>query len=154
IPAHLLGNMWSQEWPDLLPLVTPYKGEPSLDASKGLRAKGYDAIKMVKLGESFFTSLGFDPLPDTFWERSLFVRPQDRDVVCHASAWDVQSNGDLRVKMCIQPTENDLVTIHHELGHDFYFQQYFKMPILFQQGANDGFHEGIGDTLALSVTPQ
>ncbi len=109
---------------------------------------------MVKMGESFFTSLGFDPLPATFWERSQLTRPRDREVVCHASAWDVTWSDDLRIKMCIEPTEENLVTIHHELGHDFYFSQYYKLPILFQQGANDGFHEGIGDTIALSVTPQ
>jgi peptidyl-dipeptidase A len=105
------------------------------------------------MGERFFTSLGFDPLPKTFWERSLFVRPRDRDVVCHASAWDVQWNDDLRIKMCIEPTFGELVTIHHELGHIYYYHEYYKLPVLFQQGANDGFHEGIGDTLALSVTP-
>ena len=105
---------------------------------------------MVKLGERFFTSLGFDPLPASFWERCLFIRPRDREVVCHASAWDVTWSDDLRIKMCIEPTEDDLVTIHHELGHDFYFSRYYKLPILFQQRANDGFHEGIGDTLALS----
>ncbi len=153
IPAHLLGNMWSQEWNNIYDLVAPYKGEPSLDVGAQLKAKNYDAQKMVKLGEGFFTSLGFDPLPKTFWERSLFTKPKDREVVCHASAWDVTWSDDLRVKMCVEPTEEDLITIHHELGHDFYFQQYFKLPILFQQGANDGFHEGIGDTLALSVTP-
>jgi peptidyl-dipeptidase A len=153
IPAHLLGNMWAQEWNNIDDLVTPYKGEPSLDVGKKLVAKKIDPKAMVKMGESFFTSLGFDPLPATFWERSLFVRPKDREVVCHASAWDVTWSNDLRVKMCIQPTEEELITIHHELGPDFYFQQYTKLPILFQQGANDGFHEGIGDTLALSVTP-
>jgi peptidyl-dipeptidase A len=153
IPAHLLGNMWAQEWNNVEDLVTPYQGQGSLDVSKQLKAKKTSPEDMVKMGESFFTSLGFDPLPKSFWERSLFVRPKDREVVCHASAWDVTWNDDLRIKMCIQPTEEDLITIHHELGHDFYFQQYYRLPILFQQGANDGFHEGIGDTLALSVTP-
>jgi peptidyl-dipeptidase A len=153
IPAHLLGNMWAQEWNNVYDLVVPYKGEASLDVSPTLKAKGYDAVKMVKLGESFFTSLGFEKLPDTFWERSLFTKPKDREVVCHASAWDPTWSNDLRIKMCIDPTEEDLITIHHELGHDFYFHQYYKLPVLFQQGANDGFHEGIGDTLALSVTP-
>jgi peptidyl-dipeptidase A len=152
IPAHLLGNMWAQEWNNIYDLVEPYKGQGSLDVDKGL-AK-YDPVKMVKTGESFFTSLGMDPLPKTFWERSLFTRPADREVVCHASAWDVEYNNDLRIKMCIKPTEEDLITIHHELGHDYYFHAYFTKPILFQQGANDGFHEGIGDTLALAVTPQ
>ena len=109
---------------------------------------------MVEMGERFFKSLGFDPLPTTFWDRSLLAKPRDRSVVCHASAWDIGSRDDLRIKMCIKPTGEDLVTIHHELGHIFYYSQYYKLPILFQQGANDGFHEGIGDTIALSVTPK
>lgn len=154
IPAHLLGNMWAQEWQDIYDLLEPFKGEPSLDVSKALRDKKYDAKKMVEIGEAFFKSLGFDALPKTFWERSQLVRPLGREVVCHASAWDVGYDGDMRIKMCIEPTENDLVTIHHELGHDYYYSRYFKMPMLFQQGANGGFHEAIGDTLALSVTPE
>ncbi len=154
IPAELLGNMWAQEWNNVYDLVVPYPREPSTDVTKALEAQRWDAIKMVRQGERFFTGLGFDPLPPTFWERSLFTRPRDREVVCHASAWDVTWSGDLRVKMCIEPSEEDFVTIHHELGHDFYFQRYDKLPILFQQGANDGFHEAIGDTMALSVTPE
>ncbi|HVH48163.1 MAG TPA: M2 family metallopeptidase [Labilithrix sp.] len=153
IPAHLLGNMWAQQWDAIYDIVEPYPGQGSLDVDKKLVAKKYDPKKMVQLGEAFFTSLGLDPLPKSFWERSLFTRPKDREVVCHASAWDVSWNDDLRIKMCIEPTEDDLITIHHELGHDYYFHYYFKQPLLFQAGANDGFHEGIGDTLALSVTP-
>lgn len=153
IPAHLLGNMWAQEWQNVYDLTEPYPGQPSLDVTKKLRKKKYDERRMVKLGESFFTSLGMDPLPASFWERSLFKKPADRDVVCHASAWDVSYANDLRIKMCIEITEEDLITIHHELGHNYYYQNYYKLPMLFQSGANDGFHEGIGDTLALSVTP-
>jgi peptidyl-dipeptidase A len=153
IPAHLLGNMWAQDWIHVYDLTEPYPGQPSLDVGKKLRAKKLEGVGMVKIGEKFFTSLGFDPLPESFWKRSLFVRPKDRDVVCHASAWDVTYANDLRIKMCIEPTEEDLITVHHELGHDYYFNQYYKLPMLFQSGANDGFHEGIGDTLALSVTP-
>lgn len=154
IPAHLLGNMWAQQWDAVYDLVEPFPGQGSLDVDRKLREKKYDPKKMVQLGEAFFTSLGLDPLPKTFWERSLFTRPKDREVVCHASAWDVSWNNDLRIKMCIEPTEDDLITIHHELGHDYYFHYYYKLPLLFQAGANDGFHEGIGDTLALSVTPE
>jgi peptidyl-dipeptidase A len=153
IPAHLLGNMWAQEWQSLYPLMEPYKGKGGIDVTKALVAKKYDPIKMVKSGEQFFTSLGMDPLPKTFWERSLFVKPEDREVECHASAWDVGMTHDLRIKMCIKVKYDDFVTIHHELGHNYYYQQYGNLPPLFQQGANDGFHEGIGDTLALSVTP-
>jgi peptidyl-dipeptidase A len=154
IPAQLLGDMWAQEWGAVFGSMVPYPKEPSLDVDAKLRARHTTPTEMVKLGERFFTSLGFDPLPKTFWERSQLTRPRDREVVCHASAWDVTWSDDLRIKMCIEPTEEDLITIHHELGHDFYFSRYYKLPILFQQGANDGFHEGIGDTLALSVTPE
>ncbi|RKH06647.1 M2 family metallopeptidase [Corallococcus carmarthensis] len=153
IPAHLLGNMWAQEWNNIYPLVEPFPGQASLDVNSALVKQGYDPQKMVKLGEKFFTSLGLKPLPQTFWERSQFTKPKDRDVVCHASAWDVTYDNDLRIKMCIKPTEEDLVTIHHELGHDYYYTYYYKLPVLFQAGANDGFHEAIGDALTLSITP-
>ncbi len=153
IPAHLLGNMWAQEWANIYPLVEPYPGESSLDVDAGLKKQNYDPIKMVKTAEGFFTSLGLDPLPKTFWERSQFTRPRDREVVCHASAWDVQFDNDLRIKMCIELNGEDLTTLHHELGHDYYFHAYYKLPVLFQQGANDGFHEAIGDALTLSITP-
>jgi peptidyl-dipeptidase A len=153
IPAHVLGNMWAQEWSNIYPLVEPYPGVSALDVSDSLVKQNYDAVKMAKLAESFFVSLGLDPLPETFWQRSLLTRPKDREVVCHASAWDVNFNNDLRIKMCIRPKEEDLVTLHHELGHDYYFHAYYRLPILFQSGANDGFHEAIGDTIALSITP-
>lgn len=156
IPAHLLGNMWAQEWGNVYDLAAPAGAAASvakLDVGGALQRKGFDAVKMVKLGEGFYTSLGLEPLPASFWQRSMFVKPRDREVVCHASAWDVGFSDDLRVKMCIKPTQDDLVTIHHELGHDYYFQAYWRLPVLFQQGANDGFHEAIGDAIALSVTP-
>jgi len=153
IPVPLLGNMWGQTWDNIYDLVAPYPKQPSIDADAQIKKHNLAPQDMVKLGEKFFLSLGFPPLPETFWSRSLFTRPKDREVVCHASAWDVTWSDDLRIKMCIEQTEEDLRTIHHELGHDFYFQSYTTQPILFQQGANDGFHEGIGDTLALSVTP-
>ncbi|OIP41009.1 MAG: peptidyl-dipeptidase [Deltaproteobacteria bacterium CG2_30_63_29] len=153
IPAHLLGNMWSQSWENLYPLLEPNPGQPSLDMTSALVAANYDPIKMVKTGEAFFTSLGLDPLPATFWERSMFSKPEAREVVCHASAWDVTYSDDLRIKMCIKINMEDLVTIHHELGHDYYYHYYYTLPILYQAGANDGFHEGIGDALALSITP-
>jgi peptidyl-dipeptidase A len=108
---------------------------------------------MVRYGEAFFSSLGFEPLPDTFWKRSLFVKPRDREVVCHASAWDVDQVDDLRIKMCIEITAEDFVTVHHELGHNYYQRAYNRKPFLFRESANDGFHEAVGDTLALSITP-
>ena len=153
IPAHLLGNIWAQEWNNVYPLMDSPKPEQSYDLTKILQDRHTDAPGMVRYGEGFFISLGFAPLPKTFWERSLFTKPADRDVVCHASAWDVDSKYDLRIKMCIQTTQEDFVTIHHELGHNFYQRAYNTQPPLFQNSANDGFHEAVGDTIALSVTP-
>lgn len=151
IPAHLLGNMWSQEWTTLFPLVAPEKGR-AVDVTKALVERKYDPRKMVEQGERFFSSLGFDPLPKTFWERSMFVRPRDRDVVCHASAWDIDWKDDLRIKMCIEVNAEDFTTIHHELGHNYYQRAYKDRSALFAGSANDGFHEALGDTISLSVT--
>lgn len=152
IPAHLLGNIWAQDWTNTFDLLD-VPGHPN-DLTPALQAKGYDWKKMVQVGEGFFTSLGFAPLPQTFWERSMFVRPKDRDVVCHASAWDIDNKEDLRLKMCIQVRDEDFRTIHHELGHNFYQRAYMNQPPLFQGSANDGFHEAVGDTIALSITPE
>src|SRR5688572_1414231 len=154
IPAHLLGNVWAQSWENIYPLVAPKDADPGHDLTAILKAKKIDEREMVRYGERFFTSLSFDPLPKSFWERSLFVKPRDREVVCHASAWDVDNVDDLRIKMCIDITEEDFSTIHHELGHNFYQRAYNKQPFLFRDSANDGFHEAVGDTIALSVTPE
>lgn len=153
IPAHLTGNMWAQDWVALYDFIEPYPGEPSIDVTKALQKAKYDEVKMVKAGESFFTSMGLDPLPATFWERSMLKQPEGKKVVCHASAWDVGFNNDLRIKMCIKIDQEDFVTIHHELGHDYYYNNYYTLPVLFQSGAHDGFHEAIGDAVALSITP-
>jgi peptidyl-dipeptidase A len=154
IPAYLLGNMWAQEWDNIYPLVAPANADPGYDVTALLKKKNTDWKQMVKYGEGFFVSLGFDPLPQTFWERSMFLKPPDRDVVCHASAWDVDAVTDLRLKMCVQVTGEDFLTIHHELGHNFYQRAYDQQPPMFRDSANDGFHEAIGDTIALSVTPE
>jgi peptidyl-dipeptidase A len=154
IPAHLLGNMWAQEWGNIYPLVAPADGGQGYDLTQLLKDKKVDELGMVHYGENFFKSLGFAELPKTFWERSLFVKPQDRDVVCHASAWDIDQQDDVRLKMCIEIKDEDFVTIHHELGHNFYQRAYKNQPPLFQDSANDGFHEAVGDTIALSVTPE
>jgi peptidyl-dipeptidase A len=154
IPAHLLGNPWAQEWGNVYDLLGVKQDKAGVDVTELLKQKSLDAKGMVKYGEGFFTSLGFAPLPSTFWERSLFTKPADRDVVCHASAWDIDYKDDLRVKMCIQIRGTDFVTIHHELGHNFYQRAYKNQPFLFQNGANDGFHEAIGDAIALAITPE
>jgi len=153
IPAHLLGNMWAQDWSHIFDLVAPEK-ENAFDLTALLEKQGFDERKMVRQAESFFVSLGLEPLPETFWVRSMFARPADREVVCHASAWNVDWKDDLRIKMCIDITEDEFVTIHHELGHLYYARSYKDQPPLFTDSANDGFHEAIGDVVALSVTPK
>lgn len=182
IPSHLLGNMWAQQWGNLYPLLEPYPGVGDLDVSAALRAQrdaeyrrrladfkgrptpldlaeieyqtdAAQAVAMTRAAEGFYVSLGFPTLPDTFWKRSLLVQPRDRDVVCHASAWDMNLQGDVRIKQCIEPTEEQLVTIHHELGHIYYYLAYNHLPPVFQSGAHDGFHEAVGDTITLSLTP-
>jgi peptidyl-dipeptidase A len=154
LPAHLLGNIWAQDWSNVYDLVAPASADAGYSLTDILKRRKIGALDMVKYGERFYTSVGFEPLPQTFWERSLFVRPRDREVVCHASAWNIDLETDIRIKMCIDQTAEDFSTIHHELGHNFYQRAYKGLPVLFRDSANDGFHEAIGDTIALSVTPE
>jgi peptidyl-dipeptidase A len=155
IRADLLGNMWAQEWANIYPLVAPKgAGDVGYDLTSLIEKKKLDEVGMVKIGEGFFSSLGFDPLPATFWSRSMFTKPRDREVVCHASAWDIDQVDDLRIKMCIKRNAEDFSVIHHELGHNYYQRAYNKQPYLYLNGANDGFHEAIGDMVALSITPE
>jgi len=154
IPAHLLGNMWAQSWGNIYDIVKPQQEMKVPDVTGALAEQGYDEIAMVKQAESFFSSLGFEELPDTFWERSMFQKPEGRDVQCHASAWDLDDKDDLRIKMCIQKTGEEFNVIHHELGHNYYQRAYKDQPLLYRGSANDGFHEAIGDTIALSITPK
>ena len=154
IPAHLLGNMWSQSWSNVYELVAPDEGGRGYDLTQQLERNGVDELEMVRFAEQFFSSLGFEALPETFWERSLFIQPDDRDVVCHASAWSLDYEDDIRIKMCIRITGEDFVVVHHELGHNYYQRAYQHQDPLYRTSANDGFHEGIGDTVALSITPE
>lgn len=182
IPAHLLGNMWAQQWSNIYPLVEPYPKANAVDVTAALeqrRDADYTALvkaykgkptplalaelshqadaqfahETTRVAEDFYTSIGFPPLPASFYEKSMLVRPRDRDVVCHASAWDLNMQGDVRIKMCIEPKEDDLITIHHEMGHIYYDLMYNPLPPIFQNAAHDGFHEAIGDTITLSLTP-
>ncbi len=153
IPGHVLGNMWQQDWSAIYPLVEPYPGVASLDVNGGLRKAGYDAVRLTRAAEGFYTSLGMPGLPESFWDKSMLTRPADREVQCHASAWDIDMKGDVRIKMCIEPDEENLRTIYHELGHVYYYLAYHDQPPLFQTGAHDGFHEAIGDAVLLSLTP-
>ena len=154
IRADLLGNIWSQQWGNIYELVAPGDGEPGIDLTAILKERGYTPVDMIRTGEGFFTSLGFEPLPETFWERSLITEPRDRDVDCHASAWDVDARDDVRIKMCAEVNAEDFQTVHHELGHNFYQRAYADQDVLFRDGAHDGFHEAVGDFIALSITPE
>lgn len=183
LPAHLMGNMWQQDWGNLWDVLAPYQNAGSLDINGALTAqyqKGYaeqlakragtapavdlaqiehdaqlaNAKLMTERAQDFYTSLGMPKLPESYWTKSQFIKPRDRDVVCHASAWDMTMAGDVRTKMCIKPNEEDFTTIYHELGHVYYYLAYNKLPPLFQQGAHDGFHEAIGDTIVLAMTPK
>jgi peptidyl-dipeptidase A len=154
IPAHLLGNIWAQDWSNVFDLVAAGGADPGYSLDDILKARKTSAIDMTKIGERFYTSLGLAALPPTFWERSLFVKPADREVVCHASAWSIDLADDVRIKMCIDATAEDFGTIHHELGHNFYQRAYKDQPVLFRDSANQAFHEAIGDTVALSLTPE
>ncbi len=154
IPAHLLGNMWAQEWGNVYDIVAPPLAPQTYDIGQILEARHTEPRQLVGYGEDFFKSLGFAPLPKSFWGRSQLTKPRDRDVVCHASAWDVDNDMDVRLKMCIHISSDDFTTVHHELGHNYYQMAYRKQPFLFRSGANDGFHEAIGDSIALSITPE
>jgi len=153
IPAHLLGNMWAQEWGFIYDIMEPYPGESDLDVDATLKTKNYSPQEMVRSAEDFYVSLGMDRLPDTFWTRSQFTKPRDREVVCHASAWGLDGGNDLRIKMCIKQTYDELRVVYHELGHNYYQGAYKDQPPLFQGSAHSGFHEAIGDTVTLSMTP-
>ncbi|XP_055997291.1 uncharacterized protein LOC130047084 isoform X2 [Ostrea edulis] len=152
IPAHLLGNMWAQEWQNIYDLVIPFKNKANVDITPVLKEKKYTALRMFRTAEEFFTSLGLKRMPEAFWNKSMIVKPEGRDVVCHASAWDFYNQKDFRIKMCTDTTMEDLITIHHEMGHIQYYLQYMDQPVAFREGANPGFHEAIGDTMALSVS--
>ncbi|MEO8460321.1 MAG: M2 family metallopeptidase [Dokdonella sp.] len=182
IPAHITGNMWAQDWSNLYPMLQPYPGVGNLDVNAHLEAQRKaifddlktaahnptdpleiarldheadlkNAIAMTRRAEDFYTSIGFPPLPKSFYEKSMLLRPRDRDALCHASAWPMNMDEDVRIKMCISASEEEQYTIYHEMGHIYYYLAYKGEWPIFQSGANDGFHEAIGDTVRLNITP-
>lgn len=153
IPAHLLGNMWSQTWDNIYDIMEPFPGVAPVDVTAAMQSQGWDEIKMTKTAEGFFTSLGMPALPDSFYKNSMLKKPRDRNVVCHASAWDIDNGNDPRVKQCVEVNGEQFGTLHHELGHIYYYLLYKDQPSIFKGGAHDGFHEAIGDTIQLSMTP-
>ncbi|KAL1140400.1 hypothetical protein AAG570_000332 [Ranatra chinensis] len=155
IPAHLLGNMWAQNWKNILDLVLPFPGKRRADVTPEMLRQGYTPHRMVQTADEFFTSLGLKPMPVEFWLKSLIERPPDRPVACKASAWDFCNRRDYRIKQCIEVTMEDLLTLHHEMTHIEYYLQYADQPHLFRDGANPAFHEAISDAIGLSViTPR
>ncbi|EDM06349.1 angiotensin I converting enzyme (peptidyl-dipeptidase A) 1, isoform CRA_b [Rattus norvegicus] len=153
IPAHLLGNMWAQTWSNIYDLVAPFPSAPSIDATEAMIKQGWTPRRIFKEADNFFTSLGLLPVPPEFWNKSMLEKPTDgREVVCHASAWDFYNGKDFRIKQCTSVNMEELVIAHHEMGHIQYFMQYKDLPVTFREGANPGFHEAIGDVLALSVS--
>jgi peptidyl-dipeptidase A len=154
IPAHLLGNMWSHDWGNVFPLIANPGDAAAGDLTARLRARGLSEVDLVRIAERFFTSLGFEPMPATFWDRSLFTKPADREVMCHPTAWDIDADEDLRISYCLEVTGEHFLTLHHELGHAIYYRAYRHQPFLYREGANDGFHEAIGDAITLSMTPR
>ena len=154
IRADLTGNMWAQSWGNIYDVVAPKTAASSYDLDKLLVKNGYTPVKMTQTGEAFYSSLGFDSLPKTFWERSMLERPRDREVTCHASAWDVNDRDDIRIKACFKVNGEDFYTVHHELGHNYSQRAYSDQPFLFKGSANDGFHEAVGDLAGMSaLTP-
>ncbi|KAL2078213.1 hypothetical protein ACEWY4_025898 [Coilia grayii] len=152
IPAHLLGNMWSQTWNNIYDMMIPFPGKPNVDVTNAMVAKKYNATHMFRVAEEFFTSLGLKEMPQEFWDESMLEKPEGREVVCHASAWDFYNRKDFRIKQCTTVTMEQLFTVHHEMGHVEYYLQYKDQPTSFRRGANPGFHEAIGDVLSLSVS--
>ncbi|XP_075631437.1 angiotensin-converting enzyme [Balearica regulorum gibbericeps] len=153
IPAHLLGNMWAQSWSNIFDLVIPFPDATKVDATPAMKQQGWTPKKMFEESDRFFTSLGLIPMPQEFWDKSMIEKPADgREVVCHASAWDFYNRKDFRIKQCTVVNMDDLITVHHEMGHVQYFLQYMDQPISFRDGANPGFHEAVGDVMALSVS--
>ena len=144
IPAHWLGNRWSQAWPSLVETV-------NLDELFADKSPEW----IVEKAESFYTSMGFAELPESFWAKSdLYPVPEDstRKKNTHASAWHINLEHDVRSLMSVQSNERWFGTTHHELGHIYYYMSYTRpeVPPLLREGANRAFHEGIGELIDLA----
>ncbi|NWW89629.1 ACE2 enzyme, partial [Rhynochetos jubatus] len=155
LPAHLLGDMWGRFWTNLYGLAVPYPAKPNIDVTSAMVQKKWDAMRIFKAAEAFFTSIGLSEMTKGFWENSMLTEPTDnRKVVCHPTAWDL-GNNDYRIKMCTKVTMDDFLTAHHEMGHIEYDMAYSEKPYLLRGGANEGFHEAVGEIMSLSAaTPQ
>nr|XP_057944737.1 angiotensin-converting enzyme 2 [Doryrhamphus excisus] len=156
LPAHLLGDMWGRFWTNLYPLSIPYPEKPDIDVSKTMVEKGWNERRLFDEAEKFFMSVGLYKMFDNFWTNSMLVKPNDgRKVVCHPTAWDMGNRMDFRIKMCTKVNMDDFLTVHHEMGHNQYQMAYRNLPYLLRDGANEGFHEAVGEIMSLSAaTPK
>jgi len=152
LPAHLLGNMWAQQWNNIGDILKPYPSKPNLNVTGAMISQGWNQKKMFEKAEEFFTSMGLKPMPQEFWEGSILQKPEDgRDLTCHASAWDFYNGKDYRIKQCTRVNQEDFITVNHEMGHIQYYLQYSGQSYFYRTGANPGFHEGVADILSLAV---
>ncbi|XP_035508344.1 angiotensin-converting enzyme 2 [Morone saxatilis] len=156
LPAHLLGDMWGRFWTNLYPLSTPYPNKTDIDVTKTMVEKGWNETRLFKEAEKFFMSVGLYEMFPNFWENSMLVKPDDgRKVVCHPTAWDMGNRMDFRIKMCTKVNMDDFLTVHHEMGHNQYQMAYRNLSYLLRDGANEGFHEAVGEIMSLSAaTPK
>uniref|UniRef100_A0A8C1ZDQ6 Angiotensin-converting enzyme n=1 Tax=Cyprinus carpio TaxID=7962 RepID=A0A8C1ZDQ6_CYPCA len=151
LPAHLLGDMWGRFWTNLYPLMIPYPEKPDIDVSSEMVAQGWDELRLFKEAEKFFMSVNMSAMFDNFWTNSMFIKPEGRDVVCHPTAWDMGNREDFRIKMCTKVNMDDFLTVHHEMGHNQYQMAYRHQSYLLRDGANEGFHEAVGEIMSLSA---
>lgn len=155
LPAHILGNIWAQSWTNIIDVTLPYPGKNYIDVTQEMQAQGYTPIEMFRIAEEFYLSMNLSAMPPEFWAGSIIADPGDRPLICQASAWDFCNRLDYRIKMCTKVTMKDLITVHHEMAHVQYFLRYSGLPREFRDGANPGFHEAVGEAVALSVaTPR
>ncbi|KAF2355396.1 Peptidase M2 peptidyl-dipeptidase A [Trinorchestia longiramus] len=171
IPACVLGDMWGRYgegmcgagmvrgcvgqvwfWTDIYDIVEPYPSATSVDPTPQMQELNMTVRGMYELADAFYQSMGLKPLPKDFYKLSMLERPNDgRDVECHGTAWDFLDGKDFRIRMCTQVNFKYLEVIHHELGHIQYFMQYAHLPLVYRDGANDGFHEGVGELMGMTL---
>ena len=154
IPAHLLASPWGGRWDELHDLVRTRDRDLWDDLTRSLERRRVDAAAMAGLGERFFRSLGLGALPATFRERSLLVPPAEPERACRPGAWHIDAGADVRLRMCVEGTGADFVTVHEMLGRAHYQWAYRFQDPLFRGGAAAGaFEVAVGGAMGLSMTP-
>lgn len=143
IPAHLLGNMWPQNWKNIFDIVKQRHTE-TLDVTGEMIKQGYTPMRIFQKAEEFFTSLGMPPMPAEFWRNSILQQTNGSTGKCTASAWDFCNNFDFRVKQCTDISVEDFIGSHQEMAHIQYYMHYSGQPFIYRDGPNPAFHEAIG----------